>query len=327
MAILAQKRARRIAWLLILLLFLYAGISVLFPWVLVFPMHLSLDTIPIQGNMTVSRSIYNLGMRSINISHIRTTCGCIKVWESNIMLNRWSKQQLTISVHPTSAKYNSTIKLFTNREELPIEIGVRGKAYKIYNADIAVGKKYWESIKPVSVPFDGSKLTNFQITSVTTTSLFPNIQIYKDAEESASILIFQPNFSQEDVGDFSEQFAISTNEPLFPVFPLTIKGTALRSIFTAPESVSLGILQEHPIKKTCTLASSRGRPFTILSIVSDSAQITCGKWSGKPAVTHSFEITWEPKGKIRDIDALITIYTDDDKTSLTQLPVYGIVQK
>jgi P pilus assembly chaperone PapD len=134
------------------------------------------------------------------------------------------------------------------------------------------------------------------------------------------------NFS----GNINKSIAIHTNDPITPVYTLTIKGNVVEEIEISPRQLNLGEIKIGTSKDALVAVENKGKQaVTLTSVRSTMPQVAVksGKTMIKPGRKATISVKVTPRKDDRFMGGYINVTTDSPSKPDFIIPVYATAVK
>ena len=280
--------------------------------------------------------IQNHGSSQLDISLVKTSCGCSAVFLEGKTVLPGSSTLLDVDFDSSDflGEVHKTVFIYSNDPEHPeysltftaiVKSIVETKPAQInLGTLISIGKNGKDF--PFQVSFFSDKAT---ISDLEFNSRFYNVscglrQQQNDAYVYNCRLTVKPDIP---VGSIMEELIIHTNIPEQPFFKMQIFGIFKDVFEVLPMLVDYGELSSHKkARKTVTIRRTDGKPFNILKVVPDREEITCHVIPKHEDKAYQMILHFAPNGLSDVVEGKVVVLTDHDRHSKIQIKYQAFVE-
>ena len=130
------------------------------------------------------------------------------------------------------------------------------------------------------------------------------------------------------IGEYTGTIEIETNNPTFPLLPITVRYQVLGELRTVPEAMDFGFIEEgKPAEAHIAVESHAGREVQILKIeptLPVAATVNFSRLDGD-GVRYAVDVRISSPPALKELKGHLTVFTDHPEQPLISIPVKGWV--
>lgn len=321
--------------ILFLLLFWHGNVSAT-PLIKVVPENYDFGSV-VRGEIVAKEfAIQNHGSSRLDISLVKTSCGCSAVFLEGKTVLPGASTLLDVEFDSSDflGKVNKTVFIYSNDPKNPeynltftatVESIVETKPDRLYLGTLrsigANGKDF---------PFQVSLLNdNANISDLEFNRRFFNVAC-ETRQQQNDVYVYNCRLTVKPdipIGSIMEELIIHTNIPEQPRFKMQILGIFKGGFKVFPMLVDYGELSSHnKARKTVAIRRTDGKPFNILNVVPDREEITCKVIPKNKDQAYQIILHFAPSGLADVVEGKVVVITDHDRHSQIQIKYQAFVE-
>jgi hypothetical protein len=273
----------------------------------------------------------NIGKGRLNISHVKTSCGCTAAKPTKNTLAPGEETEISVGfdTHFQKGHQVRTITAFTNDPDTPETImtmqGIVKQQVAATPSEVSFGKikQGTEVSKDVIISDLTGWKSPFTVSNVTNSNPAIKAELSKRPDGKPGALLKITATKAMPTGSFDDTVKVITSR-----IPLQVDvfGEVIGDLSVAPAQVSFGIVPHgQEAVRMVKLTNEGSKPIKVLGITSTAVPVSA---SAEPINgSKDYKITVQlqkgtPDGQVR---GQLQIKTDDPEQQVLNVPFYGIV--
>jgi len=280
--------------------------------------------------------IENHGSSRLDISRVKTSCGCSAVFLEGETVLPGSSTLLDVEFDSSDflGKVRKTVFIYSNDPKNPeysltftaiVQSIVETKPDRLYLGTLrSIGENGKDFPFKVSFLYDNAKISDLEVNRRFFNVFCETRQQQNDAYVYNCRLTVKPDIP---IGSIMEELIIHTNMPEQPRFKMKIFGIFKGAFKVFPMLVDYGELSSHNrAQKTVTIRRTDGKPFNILKVVTDREEITCKVIPKHENQAYQMILHFAPGGLSDVVEGRVVVLTDHDRHSEIQIKYQAFVE-